>query len=108
MWDAELTYETGRLDQFLIPIAAAIWSTDPTRMKEFPAHTLARFFRNHMFLDLFGRPIWRTIAGGSRTYVERLIAAGVSVERGRFRTDMQVALVNDGPVTLLLDSNKLF
>jgi len=40
-------------------------------------------------------------------YVERLIAAGVRVERGRFRTDMKVALVNDGPVTLLLDSAKV-
>ena len=43
---------------------------------------------------------------------ERLVAAwreqGLTVETGRFRTDMQVALVNDGPVTLLMDSTKLF
>ena len=43
---------------------------------------------------------------------EQLVAAwreqGVTVETGRFRTDMQVALVNDGPVTLLMDSTKLF
>lgn len=35
-------------------------------------------------------------------------AAGLSVEQGVFRADMQVTLVNDGPVTILLDSRKLF
>ena len=43
---------------------------------------------------------------------EQLVAAwreqGITVETGRFRTDMQVALVHDGPVTLLMDSTKLF
>ncbi len=43
---------------------------------------------------------------------ERLVAAwrakGIHVETGRFRTDMQVSLVNDGPVTILLDSEKAF
>ena len=34
--------------------------------------------------------------------------AGVQVETGRFRTEMQVSLVNDGPVTILLDSEKNF
>lgn len=34
--------------------------------------------------------------------------AGVQVETGRFRTEMQVSLVNDGPVTILLDSEKAF
>lgn len=35
-------------------------------------------------------------------------AAGIPVETGRFRTEMQVSLVNDGPVTILLDSEKAF
>ena len=43
---------------------------------------------------------------------ERLVAAwrgqGLTVETGRFRTEMKVSLVNDGPVTILLDSSKLF
>ena len=33
---------------------------------------------------------------------------GIHVETGVFRTDMQVSLINDGPVTILLDSEKLF
>ena len=40
--------------------------------------------------------------------VEAWRAQGIQVETGRFRTEMQVSLVNDGPVTLLMDSTKLF
>ena len=39
---------------------------------------------------------------------DALRAAGLRVQTGVFRASMQVALVNDGPVTLLLDSAKLF
>jgi len=41
-------------------------------------------------------------------FVERVRAAGLSCETGRFRETMQVELVNDGPVTILLDSSKAF
>lgn len=41
-------------------------------------------------------------------FVEHVKAAGIEVGTGRFRQHMDVALVNDGPVTLLLDSRKLF
>ena len=40
--------------------------------------------------------------------VESWRGQGLTVETGRFRTDMQVSLVNDGPVTMLMDSSKLF
>jgi|ERR1700758_2476873 len=41
-------------------------------------------------------------------FVERIRAAGVRCETGRFQEMMQVELVNDGPVTILLDSQKVF
>ena len=48
----------------------------------------------------------------ANAFYERLVAAwrekGIHVETGRFRTEMQVSLVNDGPVTILLDSEKAF
>ena len=43
-----------------------------------------------------------------RLFVARLLAAGVAVSEGRFRAQMAVSLVNDGPVTLLVDSRKAF
>ena len=42
------------------------------------------------------------------TFVAEVRGQGVPVETGRFQQHMYVALVNDGPVTLLLDSRKLF
>jgi D-aminoacyl-tRNA deacylase len=41
-------------------------------------------------------------------YVAAIRERGVHVETGRFRAHMDVALVNDGPVTILMDSRKLF
>src|SRR5215471_15024156 len=41
-------------------------------------------------------------------FVERIRATGLACETGRFQEMMQVELVNDGPVTILLDSTKLF
>ncbi len=58
---------------FLVPMAAAIWSTSPSVMRDFPALFLARFFENHRFLEI-EQPRWRTVAGGSRSYVERIVA----------------------------------
>ena len=56
------------------------------------------------------RPSWRFAAPGSLSeplvgaYVEALRGLGAHVETGTFGADMQVSLVNDGPVTILLDS----
>ena len=43
-----------------------------------------------------------------RRFAEELVGAGVSVEEGRFGAHMNVRLENDGPVTVLLDSEKRF
>lgn len=66
----------GRLfaDNYLLPMVAAIWSCEPGRAKAFPMDMLARFFANHGLLNLFNRPCWFTIAGGSRNYVQALTA----------------------------------
>ncbi|MBQ3078891.1 MAG: D-tyrosyl-tRNA(Tyr) deacylase [Clostridia bacterium] len=42
------------------------------------------------------------------TLVQRIREAGIKVETGRFRTHMEVSLLNDGPVTILIDSRKGF
>lgn len=43
-----------------------------------------------------------------QTFIKRLEKEEVPIETGIFQADMKVALVNDGPVTILLDSSKLF
>lgn len=58
----------------LLPMAAAIWSGTPETMLAFPARSFAQFFQNHGLLNLWDRPQWRTVTGGSRVYVEKLTA----------------------------------
>jgi uncharacterized protein len=61
------------LNWYLSPMAAAVWSSPPECIEEFPAHTLMRFWHNHGFLGLDTQHPWRTVSGGSRQYVEKLI-----------------------------------
>lgn len=58
----------------LLPMGAAIWSTPADKMMNYPARTFLRFCRNHGLVQLNDRPQWRTVSGGSRTYVEKLLA----------------------------------
>lgn len=62
------------LQEFLVPMSSAVWSTPRDQMMEFPAHTLIRFFHNHGFLGLHTQHPWRTVRGGSRQYLQKLTA----------------------------------
>ncbi len=59
-------------DDHLLPMASAIWSAAPTDLLSYPAAAFLRFQHNHGLLRLTGRPIWETVTGGSRVYVERM------------------------------------
>jgi predicted NAD/FAD-binding protein len=67
-------YSDYFVERLLVPQVSAVWSADPRQMWSFPASFLAEFFHNHRTLQLRGRPGWRSIPGGSRRYVEALIA----------------------------------
>ena len=69
-------------DLYLYPMAAAIWSTPALQVADFPAASFIRFNANHGLLDLFDRPVWRTVDGGSRVYVRKLAAAVAEIRRG--------------------------
>jgi predicted NAD/FAD-binding protein len=60
---------------YVIPMAAAIWSASEQDVLGMPARFFVEFFENHRFFALKGRPQWRTITGGSSRYVERLVEA---------------------------------
>jgi len=65
-------YGAAFIEDHLLPMAAAIWSTPCNRVMEHPAASFVRFCDNHGLLQLRDRPIWRTVQGGSRAYVQRL------------------------------------
>lgn len=58
----------------LMPMGAAIWSSSVDQMLSFPTLAFLRFFRNHGLVQLRDRPQWRTVDGGSREYVARVLA----------------------------------
>jgi uncharacterized protein len=66
-------YSDAFVANHILPMAAAIWSTPSASVMAFPVRSFVRFFLNHGLLQVAGRPIWRTVVGGSREYVRRLL-----------------------------------
>ena len=63
-------YSGAFVHDHLLPFGAAVWSTSRTRMLDYPAMAFIRFCENHGLLKLSGRPQWRTVSNGSRSYVK--------------------------------------
>ena len=59
---------------YLIPMGSSIWSADPRTFLDMPAVTFAQFFDNHGLLSYGDQPAWRTVSGGSRRYVDAILA----------------------------------
>ena len=76
-------YSDYFLERHLLPMAGAIWSAAPGDMRDYPAKAFLKFFNNHGLLKITGRPLWRTVKGGSREYVSRLIRSGLFETRLR-------------------------
>ncbi|NJC42546.1 putative NAD/FAD-binding protein [Brevundimonas alba] len=76
-------------DDHLLPMAAAIWSSPAEALLEYPAAAFLRFCDNHGLLQLMGRPLWRSVIGGSRTYVDRIAMELDGVRLGRDVVDVR-------------------
>ena len=73
-WLDKRGYSKIFVDRHILPMGAAIWSTPADEMLAFPVAAFGRFFSNHGLLQVANRPEWRTVVGGSRQYVNRLLA----------------------------------
>ncbi|MFF2720999.1 NAD(P)/FAD-dependent oxidoreductase [Streptomyces sp. NPDC058011] len=58
---------------FLTPMVSAVWSCDPVTALRYPARYLFAFLAHHGMLTIGDSPVWRTVTGGSRAYVERVV-----------------------------------
>ena len=61
------------VNDHLIPMSSAIWSCPEKEILNFPAKTLLTFFKNHQLINFIFRPKWRTVKGGSKQYVNKVI-----------------------------------
>lgn len=73
-WLDQRGFSRHFIDRLIVPQASAVWSADPEQMWSFPASFMAEFFDNHGMFSLRDRPRWRTVQGGSRSYVEAITA----------------------------------
>ncbi|GEO85300.1 MULTISPECIES: NAD(P)/FAD-dependent oxidoreductase [Alphaproteobacteria] len=127
---ASSRYSASFIEDHLLPMGAAIWSTTAREMRLYPLHAFIRFFANHGLLSLDNRPRWRTVAGGSREYVKRLLddfsgelrlgrpvrrirrdASGIELTDGRGHVDrfhdVVIATHADDALGLLADADDL-
>jgi predicted NAD/FAD-binding protein len=87
-------------ENYLLPMAGAIWSAPEGLAREFPAEALVRFFENHALLDYRNRPPWRYIKGGSAIYVRAFERAF----QGEVRTNTLVTAVRRNPDGVVVSS----
>jgi len=92
-WLEQQGFSRHFVERLIVPQASAVWSADPAQMWSFPASFMAEFFENHGMYSLRDRPQWRTVSGGSRSYVEAITAPW----RDRVRTGAAVGRIERLP-----------
>jgi len=98
-------YGSAFIDNYFLPMAAAIWSAPTGKVMDFPCETFIRFYENHGILDLGHGVRWKTVSGGSNAYVRaflksfkgsvRMSSAVTGIERGDGKVFLTLA---DGSV----------
>ncbi|WP_250400860.1 NAD(P)/FAD-dependent oxidoreductase [Streptomyces cellostaticus] len=87
---------------FMTPVVSAVWSCDAATAQRYPAAYLFRFLEHHGMLSVTGSPVWRTVSGGSREYVDRIakqlpeVRTGTPVRAVRRHTDGADVTTGDG------------
>ncbi len=76
-------YSRYFIQHFMTPLVAAVWSCGPQTALRYPARYLFEFLDHHGMLSVTGSPRWRTVVGGSRSYVERAAKELAAVHTGR-------------------------
>jgi uncharacterized protein len=124
-WLADRDYGDTFIDEHLLPMVSALWSSPTRQALRFPARYLVQFMANHHMLQISDRPCWRVVCGGSSSYVramtehwqvqvrtacpvQRIAAAGDSVQlhsaAGEERFDHVVIACHSDQALALLES----
>ena len=96
-------YSTTFRNDYLLPMAAAIWSCPTEQMLAYPFHTFVRFCHNHGLLQITNRPTWMTVAGGARVYVSMLIEE-IRAHSGEIRLESPIHAIERRPDGVMIKS----
>ena len=67
-------FSTELQSRYLLPMAGMIWSCSPQKATEYPAADFMRFFDSHGLFTTMDQPQWKTVIGGSHTYVRKILS----------------------------------
>jgi predicted NAD/FAD-binding protein len=95
-WLATHHFSKGFVDDHLLPMAAALWSSPERQILDFPARSLVQFMHNHCMLQISGRPPWRVVQGGSSSYIAAMLPRLKEVEIRLGSPVQSLARVADG------------
>jgi uncharacterized protein len=87
-------------DWYLLPMLGCIWSCPTDQMLRFPVATMIRFCHNHGLIQVSDRPQWHTVVGGSRVYVQKMLA---SIADARANTPVRALRRVSGGVVVATD-----
>jgi predicted NAD/FAD-binding protein len=76
-------YPRSFIERYLMPLASAVWSGTRNDARAMPASSFLRFLDNHGLIRVTDRPQWRTIEGGSHSYVDRAVKEITRVHTNR-------------------------
>ena len=72
-WLKTYNFSNLFIESYLLPMTSAIWSSTSKGIANYPAESMNSFLNNHGLLNLYDRPQWYSVLGGSNTYVEKLL-----------------------------------
>ena len=72
-WLKTYNFSNLFIESYLLPMTSAIWSSTSKGIANYPAKSMNSFLKNHGLLNLYNRPQWYSVLGGSNTYIEKLL-----------------------------------
>ena len=88
------------IDWYLLPLGSSIWSADPGVFTRMSAAMVLRFFDRHGMLSFGDKPAWRTVSGGSISYVDAIVGPLAAEGRVRLSSPVEHVLRGEEGVSL--------
>ncbi|RDX35839.1 dehydrogenase [Kangiella sp. HD9-110m-PIT-SAG07] len=97
-------YSDYFINEHIVPMASALWSGKSDLIMDFPARYLVAFMQNHNMMQLSERPVWKTVCGGSKSYLKAIMDnASFSVE---LNSEIETVARTDSDITLKMEDGR--
>ena len=73
-------YKKDFVENYLIPLGSSLWSCPKEKFMNFSILFVIEFLHNHCMLTVNDRPIWKTVKGGSKEYIKKMLLDSKNLE----------------------------